>query len=199
METFLLARRLGKKKWGLVKSWWRLCGPWKGQLGKTHPLNASGPSLLGRVIPTSTACIGKAETRSSLSLQTGLFTPGQTVIYPQAWAPPLVVGPAATPVPAPVVLGTCSWSPGLGASLRNSPVQEDHAAEGLQDPLLAGAEVGRALLRLDGASRGREKRVRVDMSMGQGRAEPQHHATELVLDNKNDGKRTENYCKYLFR
>ena len=104
-------------------------------------------------IPTSTACISKVEARSSLSLQTGLFAPGHTVIYPQAWAPQLVVGPTAAPVPALVILGTCSWTPGLGASLRNSPVQEDHAAEGLQNPPSAGTELGRALLSMDGAHR----------------------------------------------
>lgn len=51
-----------------------------------------------------------------------------------------------------------------------------------------------------------------DMSTGQGWAEPQHCVTELVpvksyladegkgtVDNKNDSKSTENYCKYLFR
>lgn len=58
----------------------------------------------------------------------------------------------------------------------------------------------------------KEKRVWGDMSMGQGWAEPQHCVTELVLvksyladedkgtvDNKNDSKSTENYCKYLLR
>lgn len=67
----------------MVKSGWRLHGPWKGQLGKTHPLKDSSPSLLGRVPSTKTACISKAKARSSLILQTVLLTSGQTVIYGQ--------------------------------------------------------------------------------------------------------------------
>lgn len=51
----------------------------------------------------------------------------------------------------------------------------------------------------------KEKRVRVDVSVGQGWAElvvVRRYLAEQdkgTVDNKNDSKSTENYCKYLLR
>ena len=108
--------------------------------------------------------------------------------------------------------GDLQLDPRIGSISEKQPCARGSCCRRSAKPPVSRHRAGEGPSEHGWGSQVKEERVWVDMTVGQGWAEPQHCMTELVpvriylaeqdkgtVDNKNDSKSTENYCKCLFR